>query len=56
MNGIRRDLLSQGETADFARAETYLSAKWMTWFLKLKYGISLCMQSLEMNMVPDLHS
>nr|KAJ3423215.1 Aminoacyl tRNA synthase complex-interacting multifunctional protein 1 [Polyrhizophydium stewartii] len=50
MNLIKRDLLNQGEPADYTRVHNFLAAKWQFWFLKLKYAISSSINVLEMNM------
>eukprot|EP00842_Homolaphlyctis_polyrhiza_P006956 jgi/Hompol1/84/HPOL_002445-RA len=51
MNLIKRDLLNQGEPAEYLRVYNFLSSKWQFWYLKLKYSLSYAMHSLEMNML-----
>lgn len=51
MTQIKRDLLAQGPTSDYARVEPYFASKWQYWILKWKYVVSMSVHSLETNIV-----
>lgn len=51
MNFIKRDLLAQGENAEYNRAYKALLYRWQYWTLKWKYYIAVCSNCLAYHMV-----
>ena len=48
---IKKELLSQGERADYNRVKKYMLDKWQYWYLRVHIMVAASIHSLEMNLV-----
>ncbi|KAJ3415446.1 hypothetical protein HDV05_004888 [Chytridiales sp. JEL 0842] len=52
MGQIKKELQYQGTTAEFSRVESFLTAKWRIWFLRLRLAITSVAYTLHVKMMP----
>lgn len=48
---IKKEIMSQGEKADYNRVKRYMLDKWQYWYLRVNIMLSTSIHSLEMNLV-----